>query len=690
MGKFLYNIAFVLALLYISGALTYGAQLPQGLRYTVYRKAKASEIGSYMNKNTDPCEDFYEFSCGKFAKMNPASFELPSTGLLERLRDGMSLKIKKLLKTLIEKKPEELEKTEHIDRQFRNFYMSCMNINEIKIDSYRSIIDEFGKMPVLEGDSWSEADFDLVQLLSKIVYNYGVETVIKVAVGKDLNNSKANAAYLLRPLFELKSYSMYLSENTEPDRLRYMESIANNLRNYLGVDSGKADVTAQEILNFEVELARGLRPEEGDFNPIEVAKLRTLDEFQSIYGSVIDVKRLVHGSLGEMVDKMYDYDPKYTENFVQVVGRTPKRIMANYIYYNLIAKFAFTPGNDERQIFCIENTNKQLGKIVDNLIYRTHNSETLSNDIKNMCQEIKSVFRERLQSDASLRWINNQTRHLAIEKLDAMTIVINSFDLQELNEEYKDVNLSDEDYIMNIRYLKGLEAFLERNLLHKPAETVSEGGKTSPSNMLNDNQIQIPMSVLQPAFMWDVSYPKAIMYGTLGAWIGHELIHGFDNAGQDYDAEGNNKPWWDEQSLDRFNERKKCFMDQYHQYKYYGQQIPYTEDQAENIADNGGLRLSHAAYRRWLQAQTGAGRDIKSEHFPTMSYTNMQLFFISFAQTWCNDMYEDYRLRWLITERHLPGEFRVIGTMSNMKEFSEEFQCQSGTPMNPVNKCLIY
>lgn len=686
MGKFLYNIAFVLALLHISGAKTYG----EDYTYKIRRMAKAAEIGNFMNKNADPCEDFYKFSCGNFAKIFPASFEIPSTGLLERLRDGMSLKIQRLLNKLVEKKPEELEKTEHIDRQLRNFYMSCMNINEIKIDSYRSIIDEFGKMPVLEGDSWSEADFDFVQVLSKIVYTFGLETVITVAVSKDLNNSKVNAAYLVRPQFELGSYSMYLGDSTEQDRLRYIESIANNLKNYLGVDSGKAYVTAQEILNFEVELARGLRPEEEDFNPVYVSKLRTLDEFQSIYGSVIDVKSFVLGSLGEMVDKMYDYDPKYTENFVQVMGRTSKRIMANYIYYNLITKFAFTPGNHQRQIFCIQDTKEQLGKIVDNLIYRTHNSEALSNDITNMCDEIKSVFRERLQSDASLNWINNQTRRLAIEKLDKMTILIKSFDLQELNEVYKDVNLSDEDYIINIRSLKALKAFQERGLLHKPAEANAEGGTTSPSNMLNNNQIQIPLSVLQPAYMWDVTYPKAIMYGTLGVWIGHELIHGFDNAGQNYDAEGNNKAWWDEQSLGLFNERKKCFQDQYHQYKYYGLQIPSTADQAENIADNAGLRLSHAAYRSWLQAQKGAGKDMESEHLPRMRYTNMQLFFISFAQTWCNDMYENNRLKWIITERHLPGEIRVIGTLSNMKEFSEEFRCQSGTPMNPVNKCLIY
>lgn len=692
MGKLPYNILVVLALLSISGAVTHGAKLSDSNLRLLFRQAKAAEMGNFMNKKTNPCTDFYEFACGNFATINRADIKSPSTGLFERLEDGMTLKFKNLISG-----KKQIKKMEHIERQLLKFYKSCMYADQIDQESYKSIIDEFGKMPVLEGSSWSEADFDWVDLVAKIAHTYGEKFIINAGMDTDLHNTKINAVYFVKPEFELKSRSMYLDESSITERENYKMGIAYDLEMYLGVESVKAAITAEEILKFEVDLAEGLMPETADFNPSENAKLRTLDELHSIYAPAIDVKRLVIGSLGERVEKIYDYSPSYPENLVEVLGRTSKRVLANYIFFNLVKKFFLNPGanNKDKEIICTAATKESLPKIVDNLIYRTSNNNATANDIKPMWNEIKKVFRERLQSDTSLDWINNRTRLLAIEKLDATVVEINSYDLQELNEEYKTIRFSDQDYIHNQRSLKNLSAIQERELLHKPATTLSDGNslKFSPVNILNENKIKIPVALLQPAFLWHESYPHAIMYGALGTLIGHELIHSFDNVGQDFDAQGNNNRWWDEQTLSIFNERKMCFSDQYHKYVYEGYQIPELKDQSENIADNGGVRLSYAAYRRWLQTQQDAGQDdahLQTERLPRLDYSNMELFFISYAQVWCNDIVKSERHRWLLTELHMPGSIRVIGSLSNFEEFSKEFKCPSGAPMNPVDKCIIY
>lgn len=703
MSHILCIILYGVTWLYISIGMPYGSNETNLLSHydtnstyikNILRQAKAAEISSFLNRTADPCANFYRFSCGNWNAINMANSEKGSTGMFERLSDGLDRKIKILLNKA------DHDKEPPTDKLVKKYYKSCLNLKEIDEtiqQNYKSIIEEFGAMPVLHGANWSEASFDWVETVSKIAFKYDIAIIYGVDVAKDFANTTVNAVYIGEPAFALETRRVYLSNYTVLYRDDRKDGIASDLETFLGVEKSLAKETAKEIMDFEIELARGLLKNTDDLTEAEINKLMTLEEMQRLYGPDIDVERLVIGSLGVRVEKVYQYNPQYHENLVQVLRKTSKRVVANYIYYLLVEEFFFEPSETkaDKEKECIEATKTEFAKILDNLVFRHYNNNAISNDIKDIWSELKTVFRKQLQTDSSLNWISNQTRSLAVEKLDAMTLQINSYDLKELIVEYSDFNMTDDDFLLNLRRIKGQYALKLRERLNKSAEPFDDGETFSytPINILQENTIKIPVAFLQPYYLWGPSYPSAIMFGSLGSLIGHEMIHGFDNDGQDYDAEGNLKSWWDEQSMANFVERQNCFKEQYSRYIYSGKRFPKADDQAENIADNGGLRLGYAAYRRWLQTQLEDGKDVnqlETERLPSLDYTNMQLFFISYGQLWCDDVLPKARIYQVASDSHAPSPFRVIGSVSNFDEFAKEFKCQSGTRMNPIHKCTIY
>ncbi|TDG52420.1 hypothetical protein AWZ03_001250 [Drosophila navojoa] len=661
----------------------------------VMQQAKAAEIASFMNESVDPCENFYEFACGNWARINPATtLNKISTGLFERLTDGLNRKVRRILNS------ESDEDDTEEDVQVRNFYRSCVAVRDV--DSHyqqklKDLIAEFGKMPALTPD-WQETEFDWLETVGRIAYRYAIPIILSVEVTKDFANNEINVAYIGQQDFPLETRSMYLDNNTAIYRHNYQHNMAKKLQNFLGLPRQKSVQLASELMDFEVELARGLINMSEGLHLTDIAQLSTIAEMQQSYGAVLDVERLVNISLGEQIKgNVYDFNPQYQQNLMNVISSTPKRAIANYIFFRLINEFIMEPGKTlaKRQEKCITRTKQHFSKNLDNMIFRRYNNNDTAADIDLIWHQLKSTFEQTLQSDESLDWISRQTRETAIEKLAAMKLEVNSYANENLTEDFAGLRLQREDYVENVRQTLILASMQSREQLHKPVKPLDAGDVLSytPANILVENVIKVPVSLLQPYYLWAASYPNAIKFGTLGALIGHELIHGFDDAGRKFDARGNINDWWDEQSADNFETRQRCFSEQYRTYVYHGIRLPKAKSQSENIADNGGLRLAYAAYRNLqsaLDATVGGRRQLLKEKLPTLNYTNMQLFFISFAQVWCNDAHTSTHNLQISVDQHVPGELRVIGTLSNFEEFAKEFQCAAGTRMNPLKKCKIY
>jgi endothelin-converting enzyme/putative endopeptidase len=198
------------------------------------------------------------------------------------------------------------------------------------------------------------------------------------------------------------------------------------------------------------------------------------------------------------------------------------------------------------------------------------------------------------------------------------------------------------------------------------------------------NEIAFPAGILQPPF-FRRDHPAAMNYGAIGAVMGHELTHGFDDQGRKFDPQGRLQEWWAPEVARRFEDRARCVERQYSGYEVEpGVAVQGELTLGENIADNGGLKQAYDAYKGW-EAQQG-------EEVPPAvpGLTNDQLFFVSYAQVWCAKMTPEAARMQVTVDPHSPARFRVIGAITNHPAFGAAFQCAPGTPMNPVDKCQVW
>ncbi|XP_017006146.3 neprilysin-4-like [Drosophila takahashii] len=658
------------------------------------RQAKAAEIESFMDQKADPCSDFYTFSCGNYKRINSASsLQEITTGVFETLTNGLNRKILKMLNTAhdIHDSPEDI--------QVKHFYESCLRIKELNYpEKLKKLIAEFGTMPLLEGSSWKEEDFDWLGTTARISHRYGIRPIIGVDVSKDFASNQRNRVYIGQQEFPLESRSMYLDNKTLIYREKYLSTIQRILQRFPAVKSELAKKTARELLDFEVDLAQGLLDESEGLGIEEITELLTVPEMQKRYSPILDINQLISLSLGERVsDQIYEFNKRYQQNLVEVIKRTPKSTVANYIFFRLIYEFVETPSvpSKKQKKDCVDLTKKLFAESLDNMFYRRYNNEKSSREIDEMWRQLKATFNETLRSSSALDWIEPPTRKLAIAKLQAMTLEINNYANYNFTEKFADLNLQSSDYVENLRQSLLVGAKQMRELLHKPAKPLEAGSQLSftPANILVENIIKVPVALLQPFYIWSDVYPNAVMFGTLASLIGHELIHGFDDNGRKFDAKGNSNDWWDERSSRNFLERRQCFIEQYGRYVYDGIQLKESTEQSENIADNGGMRLAYTAYHNWYEKQLtrpNGNHYLAKETLPNLPYSAKQLFFISFAQIWCNDVHPRVKTLQVSTDTHFPGNLRVIGSLSNFDEFSKEFNCPAGSAMNPSEKCLLY
>ncbi|XP_017847649.2 LOW QUALITY PROTEIN: neprilysin-1 [Drosophila busckii] len=661
----------------------------------VLQQSKAAEIASFMDASIDPCDDFYEFACARYGIINPTN-NVKSTGFLDHVYDGFQRKVKRLLNS-----PPDAQNTPE-DLQVKMFYNSCLRLEKVESTyqkKLRQIINEFGTMPVLEGDAWHASSFDWLETIARIAHRYGIIIIIGAVVDINDVDNKNNVVILIGQEMYLESRSIYLDNEAANYRKTYTDKIARNLQRWLGLSKDLADVTAKEILSFEVQLARGMIDENEGKTLKERTHITTVADMQRAYAPILDIERLVNVSLGEQVtDSIQEYDVQFQQNLCKVMHETPKRIVANYIYYYLISEFGLEPVQEmrKRQEQCMGVTTKYFASNLDNMVYRYYNNSKAARDIDLMWNNLKLTFEQTLKHDPLLRWMQAETRQLALEKLKAMTLKVNSYSVKELAEEFIGLEMQEEDVLENLRRIQIQIARLMRKKLHEPAKSFQAGEELTftPANILVENSITVPVSLLQSYYLWADAYPRALMFGTLAAFIGHELMHSFDDQGRSFDLHGNIlKDWWDERSNQEFEERKQCFTKQYSQYIYNGKHLPITAAQAENIADNGGVRLAFTAYRNWLNAterSPEAHKLMAKEQLTTLNYTPLQLFFISYAQLWCNELSANLTDWVVATDQHVPGKFRVIGPLANLDEFAKEFQCARNTRMNPVTKCKLY
>jgi len=409
-------------------------------------------------------------------------------------------------------------------------------------------------------------------------------------------------------------------------------------------------------------------------------------------------------------ERVIIYDVDFYKNISKVLESTTERTKANYLVWRLVAstmKFLSKDARDIRRKYtkvlngisveqpawkrCLKTVGwNSLSKsnfvyAVTSMYARKVFKRESKAQVVEMTDYLRRAFKQILDE---LEWMDDETKSKASIKADQVadfigypSYIVN--DKPKMDKDYEDLSVNN-DIFMNVVNAQNRAYDLDIKIL--PEDTDRERWSTGPA-IVNAwysptrNTITFPAGILQAPF-YDAGAPTATNYGAIGTVIGHELTHGFDDSGANYDGEGNKKNWWSDSSRENFNKNTQCMADQYSSY-YWDEADLYVDGRStlgENIADNGGIRESFFAYKEWR-------KDNKELRAPGLSsFSDEQLFFLGFSQVWCALYTPEEAANRVKTDVHSPNRFRVQGPLSNFEEFGKAFNCKQGQDLYYPNK----
>ncbi|CAH1724670.1 neprilysin-2 [Aphis gossypii] len=672
-------------------------------------KAAASVINN-MDTSVDPCDDFYQFACGNFIKETIIDDDKTSHTTFSAISDSLLNKLRMIVTEPIqpnEQKPFKMAKL---------LYKSCMDkekIEKVGLGPIKEMLKSLGGWPVLEGDKWNDAEFTWKDSVYKFrVAGYSVDYFIDFSVSTDLKNTTMRAIDLDQASLGLSRE--YLVKGTD-DKIvaayyKYMVDIAV----LFGADRQRATKELRESLDFEIGLAKISLPleERRDaaklYNPMKVADLQ--QKFPSIPWQEY-LNKLLNPLTIRQDDIIIVNSPKYLSDLEAVLSNTPKRIQANYVIWRAAAASVsyLTEEMRKRQLEystelsgrtereprwkeCVDISSGSFSLAIGSLYVRRYFDE---NAKKNALEMVNGIREEMYKILGSIDWMDEETRKNAIDKAKSMTSHIaypdELLDDNKLNAFYENLEVNDNDYYTSVLNLTKFGTDYSFSKLRQPVNK-SDWIIHSKTAIVNafysaiENSIQFPAGILQGAF-FSSDRPRYMNYGAIGFVIGHEITHGFDDQGRQFDKQGNLVDWWAEETKKRYLEKAMCIIRQYGNYTAHevGLKLNGINTQGENIADNGGVKEAYYAYNVWTK------RHGVEPRLPGLQdYTPQQMFWVSAANVWCSKYRPETLKNRITTGFHSPGRFRIIGPFSNLEDFSNDFRCPLGSNMNPVKKCQVW
>ncbi|OXB63145.1 hypothetical protein ASZ78_000377 [Callipepla squamata] len=657
----------------------------------LYATYDAARIIENMDTTAEPCDDFYQYACGGWLKRNVIPETSSRYSNFDILRDELEVVLKDVLDTPSSGDIAAVQKA-------KTLYRSC--VNETIIDSRGgtpliSLLANLSDWPVATnnwessyGAAWT-AESAIAQLNSR----YGKKVLINFFVGTDDKNSTAHIIHIDQPGLGLPSRDYYECTGAYQEAcsayVDFMISVAKLILQERKISFNETQISEEmkRVMDLEKEIA----------NAFNWSKF-----INNIMSTVqIDV---------ENTEDVVVYDPEYLTKLKSVLNKYTPRELQNYMIWRFIMDLVNSLSRnykDTRNAFrkalygttsetavwrrCANYVNGNM----ENAVGRLYVQEAFAGDSKHVVEEmiadIRSVFIETLDE---LTWMDAETKKRAEQKAMAIRERIGypdeiMTDDNKLNSEYQELNYKEEEYFENI--IQNL-VFTQKKRLKKLREKVDKEEWISGAAVVNAfysssrNQIVFPAGILQPPF-FSASQPKSLNYGGIGMVIGHEITHGFDDNGRNFNENGDLVDWWTEESARNFKELSQCMVYQYGNYSWDlagGQQLSGINTLGENIADNGGVRQAYKAYENFVK------KNGKEKLLPGLDMNHQQLFFLNFAQVWCGTYRPEYAVNSIKTDVHSPGKFRVIGSLQNSPEFSEAFSCTTKSYMDPAKKCRVW
>ena len=645
-----------------------------------------------MDKSIDPCQNFYKYACGRWQKENPIPADQTSWSVYGKLyQDNL-----KFLRGILEQAAAGGAERDPVTQKIGDFYGTCVDeagLEKSGLGPLQSELDAIAKLNSVR---------EMAVLVARLqVTTFGYRTVLfRAGSDQDPDNSEQVIASLDQGGLGLPDRDYYIKEDakSKETREKYLLHV-QKIFELIGDSAETAKKNAATVMRIETALAKASMSRVDRRDPYKLKnkmKIPGLAElapnfdwttyFSAMHYPAIEILNVGDPGFFKEVNAALKREPladwktylrfHVTDSSAQFLSE--KFIQENFEFYR-----KYLRGAKEREPQwkrCVQFTDYLLGEALGQAYVRKVFSPELKQSTLDMVRRIEDAMALRIQQ---LEWMSPVTKQQALTKLHGIR---NKIGYPDKWRDYSAVNIVPAEFLADVQ--RAVE-FEHRREIAKVGKPVDHGEwEISPVTVdayynPQMNDINFPAGVLQPP-LYDAKIDDAPNYGDTGGTIGHELTHGFDDEGSQFDATGNLKNWWTKEDREKFDARTKCVSDQYSKYVVVEDvHINGMLTMGEDVADLGGEILAYIAWK-------DAAKDKNLQAVDGL--TPEQRFFIGFAQWDCaNERPEDLRVR-AQTDPHSPAEYRINGVVVNMPEFTKAFSCKAGQPMTkpPETVCRVW
>jgi predicted metalloendopeptidase len=640
-----------------------------------------------LDRTCKPCEDFYEFAMGGWMKANPIPAEYSTWGTFAELRD----KNLTAMRTILENAGDSHPAAGSNDQKIGDFYAACMDTSAIEAAGAKPMASDLAAIDALQDRKGLEAEIArLHRETNNVAFSFGAIP--------DFKNSSQMIGLAHQGGLGLPDRDYYLRDDEHSKELRedYIQHVGKMFA-LAGDAPDKAAAEAKTVMALETSLAKAsrtrveLRDPEKNYNKMSLAQLKELTPDWSW-------ENYLHAIGAADVSEINVGQPDFFKEVDHQLAATPLADWKIYLRWHVIHQAApalsdaFVQENfnfygkqlsgakelQPRWKRCVQSTNQEIGEALGEVYVRKYFPPEAKARAKEMVNNLIAALRSDIPT---LSWMGPETQKQALAKLQAFTVKIGYPDKWR---DYSKLSIGRASYFENVRRAGEFEEARDLAKIGKPVDR-SEWGMTPPTvNAYYNstfNEIVFPAGILQPPF-YDPRADDAVNYGGIGAVIGHEISHGFDDQGSKFDGRGNLNNWWTDEDRKNFNERGDCIMQQFNGYEVEpGLHQNGKLVLGESIGDLGGLAIAYAAYEKSIEGKRPPEID---------GFSPEQRFFLGWAQVWgANQRAEAARLQ-ANTDPHPLARFRGNGPLSNMEAFAKAFGCKKGDAMVREQACKIW
>ncbi|HET7501025.1 MAG TPA: M13 family metallopeptidase [Kofleriaceae bacterium] len=651
--------------------------------------AESGIVPAWLDRTADPCTDFFAFACGGFLKSATIPPDRSSWGTIELVVKDAEDVLHLVLDDAVKAAPGD-----PMAAKIGGYYAACMDeraIEQAGIAPMQPMLDVIARV----------SDAGTAAAAIAALHAQTVFPLFRIEPQQDYGDATKVIASIDQAGLGLPDRKYYLENKGNMARMRtaYVAHLGR-LFQLLGQGPKAARASAADAMRVETALARLQQDEVARrdphvvYHPVGRAGLETKIAPSFPWGDYLKALGI------PSVTAITVNDPAYYTAVAALLGTEKPAALRSYLTATVMRHEADLLGKawvDEsftlrkeltgtkelppRWRRCLRRVDRDLGELLGQSYVKTR----FAGDAKARAVDLTRAVFDAMRAELdTLPWMDDATRVAARRKLDKMAYLVG---FPERWRRY-DFEIKRTDFAGNVHTAARWELARQLAKIGKPVDRFDWQMTPPTVNAYYEptlNEIALPAGQLQPPFFGANFHPAVNFGSTGGGTIGHEMTHGFDDEGRQFDADGNLREWWTQPTRERFDAQARCMIDQYASYEAVPRvKLDGKLTAGENIADNGGVKLAFQAYQAWKLRQATPPPAVVE------GFTDEQLYFMAYGQSWCEKMTPELLETAAHSNPHSPAKWRVDGVIVNQPGFGPAFKCAAGTPMNPGKQCGVW